>query len=93
MNKERTRKKAVAVAYDHIGAPRVIAKGNGLIAERMVEIAEEKNIPIQKNETLMEALMQIELTKEIPPELYQAVAEVLAFIFKLDKSKGIEEID
>jgi len=53
----------------------------------MIEAAEAEGIPIQKNEVLIEALMQVELTKEIPPQLYRAVAEILAFIYKLDKKK------
>lgn len=80
-------KKAAAIAYDHIGVPRIVAKGEGQVAKRIIEIAEEKGIPIQKNNNLVEALMQVELSKEIPPELYQVVAEVLAFIYKLDKMK------
>ncbi|EGW38133.1 flagellar biosynthesis protein FlhB [Desulfosporosinus sp. OT] len=53
----------------------------------MIEAAEAEGIPIQKNEVLVEALMQVELTKEIPPQLYRAVAEILAFIYRLDKTK------
>jgi flagellar biosynthesis protein len=86
MNKEKPyKKKAAALAYDHIGAPRVVAKGDGLIAKKIIETAEENGVPVQANELLVEALMQVELSKEIPPELYQAVAEVLAFIYRLDK--------
>lgn len=89
MKKERIhKKKATALAYDHIGAPRVVAKGDGLLAKKIIETAEEHGIPIQKNEILVEALMQVELSKEIPPELYQTVAEVLAFIYRLDKLKN-----
>ena len=81
-------KQAAAIAYDHIGVPQVVAKGNGLVARRIIEFAEEKGIPMQNNESLVEALMQVELSKEIPPQLYQAVAEVLAFIYKLDRIKA-----
>jgi len=85
---KKDRKKAAALAYDHIGVPKVVAKGDGLIAQKIIEFAREKGIPVQSNETLVEALMQVELSREIPPELYQAVAEVLAFIYRLDKKKG-----
>jgi len=92
MNKERPyKKKAAALAYDQIGTPRVVAKGDGLIARRIIETAEENGVPVQTNELLVEALMQVELSKEIPPELYQAVAEVLAFIYRLDKMREGKE--
>lgn len=80
------KKKAVALAYDHIGAPRVVAKGEGEVARRIIEIAESEGIPLQKDNHLVEALLQVELTKEIPTQLYQAVAEVLAFVYHLEKA-------
>lgn len=80
--------KAAALAYDNVGAPRIVAKGEGILAKKIIALAQEQGIPVQKNEPLVEALMQIALSKEIPPELYQAVAEVLAFIYKMDKLKG-----
>ncbi|MDQ7093949.1 EscU/YscU/HrcU family type III secretion system export apparatus switch protein [Desulfosporosinus sp. PR] len=80
--------KAAALKYDQTGAPRVVAKGNGEIAQKMIQTAEAEGIPIQKNEALVEALMQIDLTKEIPPQLYRAVAEILAFVYRLDKAKA-----
>lgn len=80
--------KAAAIVYDQTGAPRIVAKGVGEVALKMIEAAEVEGIPLQKNEVLVEALMQVELTKEIPPQLYRAVAEILAFIYKLDKNKS-----
>jgi len=80
--------KAAAIVYDQTGAPRIVAKGVGEVARKMIEAAETEGIPIQKNEVLIDALMQVELTKEIPPQLYRAVAEILAFIYKLDKNKS-----
>lgn len=80
--------KAAALAYDNVGAPRIVAKGEGILAKKIIALAQEQGIPVQNNEPLVEALMQIALSKEIPPELYQAVAEVLAFIYKMDKLKG-----
>ncbi|HHV64737.1 MAG TPA: type III secretion protein [Peptococcaceae bacterium] len=84
-------KKAAALAYDRIGAPRVVTKGKGFIAQKIIDYAEEKGIPVQRNESLVDALMQVELSKEIPPELYQAVAEVLALIYRLDQKKAEEK--
>jgi len=79
--------KAAAIVYDKQGAPRIVAKGVGEVARKMIEIAEAEGIYVQKNEVLVEALMQVELTKEIPPQLYRAVAEILAFIYRLEKKK------
>lgn len=80
--------KAAALVYDQTGAPRIVAKGRGEVAQKIIEAAQEEGIPIQKNELLVEALMQVELTKEIPPQLYRAVAELLAFIYRLENSKS-----
>ncbi|NLM21095.1 MAG: type III secretion protein [Peptococcaceae bacterium] len=86
--KQNNIKQAAALAYDQSGAPRVVAKGKGFVAQKIIEFAQEKGIPIQNDQALVEALMQVELSQEIPPELYQAVAEVLAFIYKLDRMKA-----
>lgn len=79
--------KATALIYDQAGAPRLVAKGVGEVARKIIEAAETEGIPIQKNAVLVEALMQVELTKEIPPQLYRAVAELLAFIYRLENAK------
>jgi flagellar biosynthesis protein len=89
MKEQKEKKeKAAALVYDQIGAPRIVAKGVGEVARKMIEAAELEGIPIQKNEVLVEALMQVELTKEIPPQLYRAVAEILAFVYRLEKAKS-----
>ncbi|MDR3270124.1 MAG: EscU/YscU/HrcU family type III secretion system export apparatus switch protein [Peptococcaceae bacterium] len=80
-------KKAVALSYELGKAPIVIAKGSGDIAERIIEEAQKEQIPIQQNEILVEALSRVEIQKEIPPELYQTVAEILAFIYRMDAYK------
>ncbi|MEN2997691.1 MAG: EscU/YscU/HrcU family type III secretion system export apparatus switch protein [Brevinematia bacterium] len=83
-------KKAVALKYEpsEMQAPEVISKGVGILAEKIVQIAEEHNIPIVKSE-VVEPLMAIRIRSEIPPELYNAIAEILAFVYKLVKeSKG-----
>ncbi len=74
---------AVALHYDKTGAPRVIAKGRGLIGAKIIEIAKEHDIPIEENEVLAGALSNVELGDEIPAELYKAVAEVLIFVLRL----------
>ena len=76
-------KLAVALHYDKTGAPRVVAKGKGVIGARIIELAREHDIPIEENEVLAGALSHVEIGDEIPPELYKAVAEVLIFVLRL----------
>lgn len=78
-------KKAVALQYRRQvdSAPKVLAKGRGIIAERIIEIAREHNIPLKRDPALIEVLSKMDLDEEIPPELYRAVAEILAFIYKM----------
>jgi len=84
--KASPRRKAVALRYDRLKdpAPRVVAKGRGKIAEQIIEIAQRHGIPIQEDADLVEALAGIELDQVIPPALYQAVAEILAFLYRLN---------
>ncbi|MDV3238377.1 MAG: EscU/YscU/HrcU family type III secretion system export apparatus switch protein [Gammaproteobacteria bacterium] len=77
------RELAVALKYDGTGAPRVTAKGSGPVAERIVELALQHDIPMQENAPLVQLLAQVELDAEIPPALYLAVAEVIAFAYYL----------
>lgn len=87
------RKEAVALSYDVSKdlAPRVVAKGKGDVAGNILEKAKEFNIPIQEDPTLVELLGQLEINEKIPEELYQAVAEIFAFIYRIDKSvKNVE---
>ena len=83
-------KKAVALRYDtdKENAPKVIAKGKGLIAENIIKIAEENELPIKKDEDLVELLTKIEIDKEIPQNLYKAVAEVFSFIYNVTNKKS-----
>lgn len=72
---------AVALKYEGPGAPRVVAKGRGLIAEQIIALAKEHHIPLREDEELVALLAQIELDAEIPASLYAAVAQVLAFAY------------
>ncbi len=65
-------------------APQVVAKGRGLIAEKILALARERGIPIREDRNMVEILSTLNLYEEIPPDLYKAVAELLAFIYKLD---------
>lgn len=84
----KNRKRAAALRYnaEKDSAPRVVAKGSGKIAERIIEIAKEHNIPIRDDPELIEVLSSLEIYEEIPPELYRAVAEILAFIYNITKT-------
>jgi len=78
------RKKAAALKYERgKGAPRVVAKGEGRIAEKIVEIAREAGVPILEDRNLVELLMRVDVGEEIPPELYRAVAKILAYIYRI----------
>lgn len=82
---KNSRKKAIALRYDsHDPAPVVTAKGEGLLAQRIIELAEDLGIPLIKSAKQAEALSQVDLGRSIPPELYQAVAEIYAFLVEID---------
>lgn len=67
-------------------APQVTATGSGRVAERILEVAREAGVPVRSDPALAEALARLELGDEIPGELYQAVAETLAWAYRLDRS-------
>ncbi|MBD3754403.1 MAG: EscU/YscU/HrcU family type III secretion system export apparatus switch protein [Gammaproteobacteria bacterium] len=76
---------AVSLQYDGESAPVVTAKGSGHIAEQILELAREHNIPIQQDPELVSLLSQVELNQEIPQILYEAVAQVLVFAYQLSE--------
>lgn len=76
---EPKRSVAVALHYSGRAAPRVVAKGGGLVAENIIKIAEAHNVPLDEDAALASALSRVDLNREIPRELYVAVAQVLAF--------------
>ncbi len=82
-----TRQKAVALFYDGSNAPRVTAKGAGELAEQIIAIAREHDVPMQENPHLVALLSLLELGEEIPHELYVSVAQIIAFAYSL---KGID---
>lgn len=77
---------AAALKYDPVGhdAPEVVAAGQGLIAEEIVRLAKEHNVPLHEDAQLVEALSRLNVTESIPRELYTVVAEILAYVFALD---------
>jgi flagellar biosynthesis protein len=86
MSKHREISTASAVAYTPGTdiAPKVVASGRGEIADRIVALAVENGIPIQKDENLAALLAALDVDMDIPPALYRAVAEVLVFIYRLN---------
>jgi flagellar biosynthesis protein len=84
------RRLAVALEYDNErdNAPRVVAKGRGLVAEAILRIAREAGVEIHENADLAAVLSKLDIEAEIPPELYQVIAEILAFVYKLNAEHG-----
>lgn len=71
-------------------APRVTAKGSGMVAEKIIELAKEKGILLKEDPDLVLSLMQLDWYEEIPPALYQVVAEILAFAYRMNQKYGRE---
>ena len=84
---KKPKQKAVALKYDGNSAPRVTAKGEGKIAEKIIETALASGIPLQKNDELTALLSKVRLNDEIPKALYQAVAQILVFLYHVNGKK------
>ncbi len=86
----RRPKKAVALKYKPLrdNAPKVAAKGTGLVAEKIIAVARKQGIPVKDDPDLIEVLSGLDLDREIPPELYVVVAELLAFVYSLNRKKA-----
>ena len=81
------RREAVALAYRQTdAAPRVVARGRGLVAEEIISRAREHGVYVHESPELVSLLMQVDLDEHIPPQLYRAVAELLAWLYRLDQS-------
>ncbi|HSV91570.1 MAG TPA: EscU/YscU/HrcU family type III secretion system export apparatus switch protein [Desulfobacterales bacterium] len=80
------RKKAAALRYDpkRDSAPRVVARGRGYVAEAITAVAREHHIPLHEDPNLVEVLEAMDIDLEVPPALYRAVAEVLAFVYRVN---------
>ncbi len=83
--------KAAALKYRHRkdNAPQVVAKGKGKGAEKIIEVARAHGIPIREDEELIEFLSMLDLYEEIPPDLYRAIAEILAFVYALSGNQDL----
>ena len=82
--------KAIALKYDidKDNAPKISAKGKGETASNIIKIAKENDIPIKKDEDLIELLSQLNIDKEIPASMYKAVAEIFSFIYELSNNQN-----
>jgi flagellar biosynthesis protein len=85
-----SRNAAVALAYgDGMAAPQVVAKGRGLVAEAIIEKARAHGVYVHESPELVSLLMQVDLDQAIPPELYRAVAELLAWLYRLEAAAAL----
>jgi flagellar biosynthesis protein len=83
------RREAIGLRYDgDEGAPRVTAKGSGLVADRILEVAREAGVPVQEDPDLVQMLAASEVGDEIPVEVYGAVASLLVFLYRLNGAAG-----
>ena len=81
---------AVALAYARDdAAPRVVAKGRGLLAQAIIERAREHGIYVHESKEMVALLMQVDLDQRIPPQLYRAVAELLAWVYRLEQQHAV----
>lgn len=87
---DQERRKAVALRYAHgvDEAPTVVAAGQGLVADRLLEIARESGVPVEANPELAEALSLVSVGASIPEELYPVVAELLVFVNRMNQLRG-----
>ncbi len=82
-------KQAIALSYDpNDDAPKVVASGRGILADKIIEKAQEFDVPIHKDDKLADTLSRLEIGEMIPPELYEVVAEILIFVDSMDKLKS-----
>ncbi|WP_181348803.1 EscU/YscU/HrcU family type III secretion system export apparatus switch protein [Thalassobacillus sp. CUG 92003] len=84
---KKTRREAIALGYEEEkhSAPNVMAKGEGYVADRIISKANDHNVPIQEDASLVELLSELNINEQIPEELYHVVAEVFAFIYRTDQ--------
>lgn len=89
-DKKTSSAKAVALMYDAAreGAPRIAAKGSGELARKILELAQEHDIPVRQDPDLLSLLIKMDVLDEIPADLYRAVAEILAFIYDVNQRKA-----
>lgn len=87
--KKEKPKQAIALSYDpEEDAPKVVASGRGLLADKIIEKAKEHDVPVHRDDKLADTLSRLEIGDMIPPELYEVVAEILVFVDAMDKLRS-----
>ena len=86
--RQTSARRAVAMRYEHSvnAAPTVVAKGSGVVADRILELAADAGIPVTVDPSLVELLVKLDLDVVIPPEMYYAIAEIFAWVYSRDRS-------
>ena len=88
MSDKLSPQQAVALAYlDPSGAPKVVAKGKGLIAEQIIQKAKESGVFVHESRELVSLLMNVDLDQQIPQGMYQAIAELLAWVYQIENKE------
>lgn len=89
MNEEFEQRLAAVLKYDagKDRAPQLVAKGRGMVAEKIIKLAREHDIPVRNDPALVQLLSKLDIDEAIPQELYQAVAEVLAFVYRMNEQR------
>lgn len=86
---DKNKKKAVALLYEPGSqAPQVVASGQGVLADKIIDTAKEHEVPLYKDTNLTETLLKLDIGECIPPELYGVVAEILVYVDKMDKIRS-----
>ncbi len=89
MERQEEKKKAVALLYDPDNqAPQVVAAGQGVIADNIINKAKESDVPLYKDTDLTDTLLKLDIGECIPPELYGVVAEILVYVDRMDKLRS-----
>lgn len=89
LTNQHNSQQAIALAYETGDlAPKVVAKGKGIVAEQIIALAKEHGVFVHESKELVSLLMQVDLDDHIPPSLYIAIAEILAWIYRLEQEKN-----
>jgi len=92
LNQQHAKQQAIALAYEAGDfAPRVVAKGRGAVAEQIISRAHEHGVFVHESKELLAMLMQVDLDDHIPAELYLAIAEILAWLYRLESGEYSEQ--
>ncbi|ALC81041.1 MULTISPECIES: EscU/YscU/HrcU family type III secretion system export apparatus switch protein [Bacillus] len=93
MRNDHQLRRAVALKYNEQKdlAPKVTAKGEGLLAEEIIKLGEEAGVPIERNPVLVQLMKNLTVDEQIPEALYEVVAEVFSFVYRMDKEASSKD--